>query len=512
MRRRDFLRRVGAGAAGAAALGLGLPRARAAGWGAWPTAALPGLLPVGKRPKHVLEIFMYGGLCPWETFYVVPTFGTSEDPDPKLKNTQWWSFQEGPNNVAQVHEKCSPVTSTPLLVPFRKDSAGNLVHLGPFTEPLRSRKDIVDRLRLHVMSHTLEPHEAAIPYAMSGYRLGQPKLAGVGAAVQHWVQANGLDAGEPSAYMLFSPGDFPTDNLRAASAVGLHPASSRPLAINVSAGGAFIEALGRKKIGAKRPEFDALLDQYTAAYRARMTSPLGGPGPVRSQTLADWEFTLDTLQTTDTLVDILEPQLFEAIGGEACGLSASPSFPRMGLRLAAHLLTRPGSQARYVSVVDGGLVPASGGGGYDTHNAHVADSARNLRNLFGNLTSIINEPGEGDPAKLDLDDTLVVLNTEFGRTPGSQNGDGRNHHPYAYVTVMFGGPVGPDQQGIVGAIGPDGLATAALAPAETRAAILTALGVFPFAPECYAVSDVGGAVSELDAALWLRDEVLGVTS
>lgn len=508
MRRRDFLRRVGAGAAGAIASGLRLPTARAS-WGAWPAASLPAALPLAARPKHVLEVFLYGGLCPWETFYVVPSFGAPDDPNPALRNTQWWTFQEGPASVAEVHEKCSPVTSTPLLVPFRQDSAGNLVHLGPFTEPLRSRADIVDRLRLHVVTHSLEPHEAAIPLAMSGFRLGQPKLAGVGAAIQHHDQAAGL-FGEPSSYVLYAPGDFPTDNLRAASAVGLHPASSRPLAINVSAGTAFIDALGRKKVGAKRAEFDALIDHYTALHRARLTPP--SLPPVRSRTLSDWQFTLDTLQTTDTLIDILEPGLFVPIGDQACSQAASPSYPRMGLRLAAHLLTRPGSQARYVCVVDGGLIPASGGGGYDTHNAHIADSARNLRNVFTNLCAVINEPGEGDPAKLNLDDTLVVLNTEFGRTPWAQNGDGRNHHPYAYVTAMFGGPVGAAQQGIVGAIGPDGYATSALAPAETRAAILTALGVFPFAPECYAVSDVGGAVTELDAALWLRDVVLGVTS
>ena len=91
-----------------------------------------------------------------------------------------------------------------------------------------------------------------------------------------------------------------------------------------------------------------------------------------------------------------------------------------------------------------------------------------------------------------------------------QNGDGRNHHPYAYTTLMFGGPVGVNQKGIVGAIGPDSLAVNPLSPAQTRAAILTALGIYPFAPECYAVSDVFGAGNELQAAMWLKEEVLGI--
>lgn len=38
-----------------------------------------------------------------------------------------------------------------------------------------------------------------------------------------------------------------------------------------------------------------------------------------------------------------------------------------------------------------------------------------------------------------LDETIVVLATEFGRTPGAQNSDGRDHHPYGFSIVMAGG-------------------------------------------------------------------------
>lgn len=38
-----------------------------------------------------------------------------------------------------------------------------------------------------------------------------------------------------------------------------------------------------------------------------------------------------------------------------------------------------------------------------------------------------------------LDSTLVVLATEFGRTPGSQGADGRDHHPYGFSVLMAGG-------------------------------------------------------------------------
>ena len=40
-----------------------------------------------------------------------------------------------------------------------------------------------------------------------------------------------------------------------------------------------------------------------------------------------------------------------------------------------------------------------------------------------------------------FDDTLVVLGTEFGRTPAAQGSDGRDHHPHAFSMLMAGGGV-----------------------------------------------------------------------
>ena len=40
-----------------------------------------------------------------------------------------------------------------------------------------------------------------------------------------------------------------------------------------------------------------------------------------------------------------------------------------------------------------------------------------------------------------LDDTLVVFATEFGRTPGAQGADGRDHHPFGFSVWMAGGGI-----------------------------------------------------------------------
>ena len=40
-----------------------------------------------------------------------------------------------------------------------------------------------------------------------------------------------------------------------------------------------------------------------------------------------------------------------------------------------------------------------------------------------------------------LDDTLVVWATEFGRTPGAENSNGRDHHPYGFSVWLAGGGI-----------------------------------------------------------------------
>lgn len=40
-----------------------------------------------------------------------------------------------------------------------------------------------------------------------------------------------------------------------------------------------------------------------------------------------------------------------------------------------------------------------------------------------------------------LDETLVVWGTEFGRTPGAERSDGRDHHPYGFCVWLAGGGI-----------------------------------------------------------------------
>jgi hypothetical protein len=317
-----------------------------------------------------------------------------------------------------------------------------------------------------------------------------------------------VDRRSPFSYA-FATSFIPSDNVLATVATGTLPGSSRPLLIKVDGVAQLNALLERKGVGSieERARHDALLELYVAQQRGRLRWR-GQGDPLRSPKLAELAQAMRSVKNVDGVQTVLDPSLFVPFDSQSCTDTAT-NLPGMSLRLATHLLTHPVEPARYCCVVDGGLIAADGGGGYDTHFENPYTQARNLKNLLTSLLSRINEPGEKDPGKLDLDRTLVVLSMEFGRSPQSQGELGRNHWPYGYVTVYLGGPA---QRGLHGAIGPDGYATTFATPAENRMAVMLALGIWPFFADSFGVSDVQGVVGELEGAKSVVSRVLGVTS
>ena len=496
MKRRTFLGLVG-GAGTLAAFGL--RRAHAA-FGAFPDNTQGVQLPEGVRAKKVLEIFLYGGLSQWETLYFVRNYG--KPTDPTYANQQYYTFQSTNDSMTQ---SCGGMDMDRT---FGTDAMGASVELGPFAWRLWNRSDVVDRMRIVVQKHALEPHEAAVPQALTGRPVGQPTAAGLGAHVQRARLVAGAtpDRASPYSYV-FATGGISSDNVAAAASPGAHPGAARPLLIKTDNAQSFTKLLGRPTVAGDRANHDALVSAYLDQYNSRLTWPTGDR--VRSPRTDDLAVAFQTTTKVDAISSVLTPSLFSPQQGTACHVTRS-DIPLVGLSAARHLLTHPTEPASYVCVSDVGLYEASGGGGYDTHTDNARDTATNFDNMLQSLLGIINGPGETDPTKLSLDDTLIILNTEFGRTPVAQgNSNGRNHHPYGYVTAFIGGPT---QKGISGAIGPDGNATMFATPAMNRMAALLALGIWPFAQEAFAVSDVPGASGELDGATKAMAAFLGRTA
>ena len=97
--------------------------------------------------------------------------------------------------------------------------------------------------------------------------------------------------------------------------------------------------------------------------------------------------------------------------------------------LAARRLVERG--VRFIQIQHGG----GGAGAWDAHRGLKANHAKNAL--------AVDQPIGGLLADLDqrglLDETLVVFASEFGRTPGSQSSDGRDHHIFGFSVWMAGG-------------------------------------------------------------------------
>lgn len=76
-------------------------------------------------------------------------------------------------------------------------------------------------------------------------------------------------------------------------------------------------------------------------------------------------------------------------------------------------------------------------GGWDTHNSNFVNVPEQASILDAGLSTLLVDLERRGL----LDDTLVVLATEFGRTPEINANEGRDHHPKAFSCVMAGGGI-----------------------------------------------------------------------
>ncbi len=489
---RRSLLAAAAGLAGGALVGT--PRRARAAWGSWPAAYADLQLAPERRATQVLEVFLYGGLSPWDTFYCRPEWG--EDDDRYL-----YAFGKGALE-ARLGE-CGLGES--LSQPFAEDSGGELVHLGPWTAPLWGRPDILGRARVLLGQHDQFPHSTAVPLALTGHRLGRPELAGTAAAIaRHFAELYGGD-GMPRSCVIH-PGDIVRlDNVQSALAVGEHPSATRPLELDLEQLPHLLDLLHRPAMGDHRQPHDAVVDAYRRAYTARLQSPAGAA--LSAPERIAWESVDRARRRAEDLLGWIPPGVFSLGNGEACGETRA-STPAMAARVARHLLSQD-LGVRYALWIDSGLTPTLDGG-HDTHRDHLLQAARNYSHTFETLASVIAAPGENDPAKLDLDTTMIAITSEFGRTPHREDErEGLGHWPGAQVSVLLGGPV--DAAAVVGRVDrTSGLAEGSASPAELRMALLMALGVYPFAPGSFVASDVRGATDTRAALLRLRG-LLGVS-
>jgi hypothetical protein len=114
------------------------------------------------------------------------------------------------------------------------------------------------------------------------------------------------------------------------------------------------------------------------------------------------------------------------------GLDQDPTRDFGAKCLAARRLVERG--VRFVQIFHGG---DGGAGAWDAHGGLKSNHANNCKQVdqpIGALLRDLHQRGL-------LDETIVVWATEFGRTPGTQGADGRDHHPYGFSVWLAGGGI-----------------------------------------------------------------------
>lgn len=132
------------------------------------------------------------------------------------------------------------------------------------------------------------------------------------------------------------------------------------------------------------------------------------------------------------LPDVINFSAETASTQEMYGLNQDPTKTFGQQCLVARRLVESG--VRFVQLFHGSN---GGAGSWDAHSG--------LKSNHSTLCKQVDQPIAGLLRDLKerglLEETLVVIGTEFGRTPGFQNSDGRDHHPYGFSVALAGGGV-----------------------------------------------------------------------
>ncbi|MEX2498762.1 MAG: DUF1501 domain-containing protein [Wenzhouxiangellaceae bacterium] len=513
--RREFLRLLGVGGARLALGALGVSAfARHAfaddhcATGSW--GRLVGNVGGWTCDNHsgykILEIYLNLGASQWESFWL-PGMGSPNFSDYGMGSLALSDLDWGANTgdfPCQAPDIPADFDDAQL---FSTQSGGGNIYWGAPTRPIYQRSNIFSRCRMVTQYHDLLPHEAAIPYVLSGLRLGNARRAGAGTAIQHRARVVEPEQLLPVSYVLHR-GAFASPD--AASVTGTHPGFARPVVIRIQDDNAFVNSLARSGVSSESDElFLALRHEYRDRLRFR-----GAGSPVRSTDFEGYWVAAELLENAPAMQALFGDNILVRDTNVATcpehPAATEPNTPAIKTMLDAAASLLSSGPARYVCAIDNGITNT-----YDTHgdgsSMHLLRTSANIYNVMHHLADIIHHPVDNPDGTLDLDDTMVVINTDFNRTPGINGNNGRDHWPYGYLTTFIGGPISGGQS-ILGRIDNAGFTEPQYRYSATdmRAAVLLAAGVDPFAENNYRVSDFSEAIqSGIATEAQIRDRLKG---
>jgi hypothetical protein len=114
------------------------------------------------------------------------------------------------------------------------------------------------------------------------------------------------------------------------------------------------------------------------------------------------------------------------------GLDNATTKPFGEMCLTARRLVEGG--VRFVQVIHGSN---GGAGAWDAHGGLKGNHTANCGQVDKPIAALLIDLKRRGL----LDETLVVWGSEFGRTPGAERADGRDHHPYGFSAWLAGGGI-----------------------------------------------------------------------
>jgi len=415
--RRGFLSGAGTGFA-SLALGAMLQRDGYGRDGIWaPPTGEPHFAP---KAKSVIWLFMNGGVSHMESF----------DPKPMLNRYAGKTIAETPFADTQDPKKLAIERLTvpdangnqrnklyPLQIGFRKHGQSGIQVSDWFPNIARN----VDKLAIVRSMWTTDSNHGAQTQFHSGRHSNDGDFPNLGA----WVNY-GLGSLNDNLPQFISIGRREYWNKRdghylgpAHDAVPLRIDPKKPVDFGSSAGKM---SQGSQQIG------KSLIEKLNGLRQADYPNDSALKARIQSYELA--------FRMQQSVPDVVDFSNETAETQAMYGLN-NPKSRDFGMQLlASRRFVERG--VRFIQIQHG----AGGAGAWDAHGALKANHTRNslaVDQPIGGLLEDLEQRGL-------LDETLVVFATEFGRTPGSQGSNGRDHHIFGFSVWMAGGGL---KQGVV---------------------------------------------------------------
>ncbi len=409
--RRAFLRRFGSGLGGVAmAAMLSQEQARSAPQGWRPPDGKPHFAP---KAKSVIWMFMRGGLSHLESFDHKPAMNQYAG---KSINETPWSYVQDPERLKKVRVVVVDDANGkqrnklyPLQVGFKKHGQSG-IEVSDWFPHLARRIDDISLIRS--MWTTDDNHGAQVQFH-SGRHMLEGRVPTIGAWINYGLGS--LNDNLPQ-FINMGPRYF---DLRDGHYLG--PAyDAVPLKIDP-----------KNPLPYARPELELSSAEQKIEFGLidRLNQLRAGEYPHDAMLSARMKSYALAFRMQTAVPEVINFEDETEYTKNLYGLNDKKTKPFAMQLLSARRFVEKG--VRFVQIMHG----AGAAGAWDSHS--------NLKVNHANLAKQVDQPIAGLLQDLKqrglLDETLVVFATEFGRTPGSQGGNGRDHHPFGFSVWMAGG-------------------------------------------------------------------------